>query len=105
MVFDMGTNNNLHNAFDNAFYIVDNTCSFGFNNWIEASHDDKAAENRNCEVSFVMERNYMAVKKLLIENRELPDILANTLLEKTTMLATSIIGAFLVGIFLFLIIK
>ncbi len=87
---DMGTNSDLHNAFDNAFYLVDNTCSFGFNSWIEDSHDDKAAENRNCEVSFVMKRNYMAVKKLLIENRELLDILANALLEKTTLIYSDV---------------
>ena len=49
MVFgetDMGANSDLHNAFDNARYLVDNQCMYGFQNWIEDRFDAFAAEKR-----------------------------------------------------------
>ncbi|WP_033154099.1 AAA family ATPase [Pseudobutyrivibrio ruminis] len=87
---DLGTNRDLHNAFDRASKLVDNYCSYGFHNWIEDGNGDFVAENRNREMIAVMERNYMAVKKMLIENRELLDLLANALLEKTTLIYSDI---------------
>ncbi len=82
---DMGTNADLHNAFHRAKCLVDNKCMFGFQNWIEDDHDAYAAENRNRAVAMVLERNYLEVKKLLVEHRELLDKMASELLIKTTL--------------------
>ena len=87
---DMGANSDLHNAFSRANYLVDNVCMFGFQNWIEDKHDAYAAENRNRAVTMVMEKNYLEVKKLLVEHRELLDAMASELLKKTTLVRTDI---------------
>lgn len=89
-VSDMGANNDLHKAFDHAETLVDDTCSFGFGNWIQDHHDAVAVENRNREMASLVERNYIAVKKLLIENRELLDKFAKALLEKTTLIYSDV---------------
>lgn len=87
---DMGANNDLHMAFDYAEKIVDSTCSFGFNSWIQDKDSDFAAENRNREMVAVMERNYTAVRKLLIENRYLLDTFAEALLKQTTLIYSDV---------------
>lgn len=87
---DMGANNDLHKAFDYAEKIVDYTCSFGFNSWIQDKDSDFAAENRNRDMASIVARNYMAVKKLLIEHRELLDKFAKALLEKTTLIYSDV---------------
>ncbi len=87
---DMGANSDLHNAFSRAKYLVDDVCMFGFQNWIEDRHDAYAAENRNRAVTMVMEKNYLEVKKLLVEHRELLDAMASELLKKTTLVRTDI---------------
>ena len=87
---DMGANADLHNAFHRATCLVDNECMFGFQNWIEDKHDAYAAENRNRTVAFVMEKNYLEVKKLLAENRNLLDRMASELLDKITLVRMDI---------------
>jgi len=93
MVFgetDMGANSDLHNAFRRAKKLVDNQCMFGFQNWIEDMHDAFAAENRNRAVSMVLEKNYLEVKKILADNRELLDAIVGELMEKTTLVISDI---------------
>ena len=87
---DMGTNADLHNAFDRAIQLVDNRCMYGFQNWIEDSSDDHAAENRNRAAAMVLEKNYLEVKRLLAQHRDLLDRMANELLEKTTLIRSDI---------------
>ena len=82
---DMGANADMHNAFRRARILVDNECMFGFQNWIEDDHDAFVAENRNRAVAMVMERNYLEVKKLLVQHRDLLDRMASELLEKITL--------------------
>ena len=86
----MGANGDLHNAFSRARCLVDNECMFGFQNWIEDDHDAYAAENRNRAITMVMERNYLEVKKLLVEHRSLLERMAKELLEKNTLVLTDI---------------
>ncbi len=83
---DLGVNADLHNAFKRAGYLVDNTCMYGFQNWIEDENSDFVGENRNRAMAMVMERNYLEVKRLLAANRELLDRMAAELLQKTTLL-------------------
>jgi cell division protease FtsH len=87
---DMGSNSDLHNAFGRAMQLVDNQCMYGFHNWIEDKHDAFAAENRNRLVAMVLEKNYLDVKKLLVEHRDLLDRIASELLEKTTLIYSDI---------------
>lgn len=87
---DMGANTDLHNAFKNARCLVDNECMYGFHNWIEDEHDVVSAENRNRSMAMVLDKNYLEVKKLLIENRELLDKIAENLVQKTTLIYSDI---------------
>ena len=87
---DMGANSDLHNAFDKAKLMVDNHCMYGFHNWIEDNHAEYVSENRNHAITMVMERNYIEVKKLLVEHRELLDRLAEALLQNVTLVYSDV---------------
>ena len=87
---DMGANADLHNAFKRAKHLVDNHCMYGFQNWIEDIHDDVSAENRNRTVAMLLEKNYLEVKKLLVEHRDLLDRLAAELIDKTTLVYSDV---------------
>ena len=87
---DMGANADLHNAFRRAKRLVDNHCMFGFQNWIEDDNTAFVAENRNRAMAMVLEKNYLEVKKLLIEHRDLLDRMASELMEKTTLVYSDI---------------
>ena len=86
----MGANADLHHAFNRAKHLVDNHCMFGFQNWIEDDNTAVAAENRNRAMAMVLEKNYLEVKKLLVEHRELLDRMASELMEKTTLVYSDI---------------
>lgn len=87
---DTGANSDLHNAFDNAGCLVDNFCAYGFHNWLQDRNNDYSAENRNRAMSMLLEMNYMAVKKLIIENRQKLDRIAEELMSKTTLIHADI---------------
>lgn len=87
---DMGANVDLHNAFRRTKHMVDNQCMYGFQNWIEDTHDDFEAENRNRTIAVIMEKNYLEAKKLLAANRELLDRMAEELMQKTTLIYSDI---------------
>ncbi len=87
---DMGANADLHNAFSRAKHLVDNHCMFGFQNWIEDDNTAFAAENRNRAMTMVLEKNYLEVKKLLVEHRDLLDRMAMELIDKTTLVYSDI---------------
>lgn len=82
---DLGANNDIHNAFDRACRIVDNYCTYGFQNWIEDGVHSFSGENRNRAMAMVIERNYLEVKCLLVKNRGLLDLMAEELVKKTTL--------------------
>ncbi|MBE5847741.1 MAG: AAA family ATPase [Lachnospiraceae bacterium] len=83
---DMGANADLHNAFNKAVELVDNMCMYGFDNWIQDKYSSSfSAENRNRAMAMVLEKNYLEVKKLLVENRELLDKIADALIRNTTL--------------------
>jgi len=87
---DMGANADLHNAFRRAKHLVDNRCMFGFQNWIEDDNTAFAAENRNRAMAMVLEKNYLEVKKLLVEHRDLLDRMAMELIDKTTLVYSDV---------------
>ena len=59
-------------------------------NWIEDDNSAVAAENRNRAMAMVLEKNYLEVKKLLVEHRDLLDRLAAELMEKTTLVYSDV---------------
>ena len=87
---DDGANSDLHNAFDNAKGLVDNLCAYGFQNWIEDRDNDYSAENRNRTMAMILERNYIEVKKIIVENRQLLEKIVDELLAKTTLIHADI---------------
>lgn len=87
---DMGANADLHNAFRRAKHLVDNHCIFGFQNWIEDDNTAFAAENRNRAMAMVLEKNYLEVKKLLVDHRDLLDRMAMELIDKTTLVYSDV---------------
>ncbi|MCR4933568.1 MAG: AAA family ATPase [Lachnospiraceae bacterium] len=87
---DMGANADLHNAFKRAKHLIDNQCMFGFQSWIEDENSVVAAENRNRAMAMLLEKNYLEVKKMLVEHRELLDRMAAELVEKTTLLYSDV---------------
>jgi cell division protease FtsH len=87
---DDGANSDLHNAFDNAKGLVDNLCAYGFQNWIEDQDVDFVAENRNRTMAMILERNYMEVKKIIVNHRQLLEKIVEELLEKTTLIHSDV---------------
>lgn len=87
---DDGANSDLQNAFDNAKGLVDNLCAYGFHNWIEDHDNDYSAENRNRTMAMILERNYIEVKKIIVENRQLLEKIVDELLAKTTLIHADI---------------
>ena len=82
---DMGTNGDLHHAFNKAEELVDRRCMYGFSNWIHDQDSSFSAENRNRVMAMVLEKNFLEVKRILAENRELLDRIADELIQKTTL--------------------
>ena len=87
---DMGTNSDIHHAFDKAERLVDHRCMYGFDSWIQDENTSFAAENRNRAMAMVLEKNYLEVKKLLVENRELLDRIADALVKNTTLIYSDV---------------
>ncbi len=87
---DDGANSDLHNAFDKAKGLADNLCAYGFQNWIEDRDNVYAAENRNRTMAMIIERNYIEVKKIIVENRKLLERIVDELLAKTTLIHADI---------------
>lgn len=82
---DMGANSDIHNAFDKAERLVDYRCMYGFDSWIQDNNTSFASENRNRAMAMMLEKNYLEVKKLLVENRQLLDRIAEALVTKMTL--------------------
>ena len=87
---DEGCNSDLHNAFSNASILADNLCVYGFHNWIEDSNTSFVAENRNRSMTMILERNYLEVKKIIVENRDLLEELVTELMNKRTLISSDV---------------
>ena len=80
---DVGSNSDLHRAFDLAVRFVDEYCSTGFDSWIQDHHASHSVrEKRDAKMAFELEKYYQTAKKILIDNREFLDKLARALMNK-----------------------
>ena len=84
---DVGCNDDLHRAYDIVTRFVDNYCAFGFNSWegITSESSEELKSKKETLVSFEMEKYYQKVKKILIDNREFLDKLAERLMKDKLM--------------------
>ena len=80
---DVGANNDLHRAFDICVRFVDDYCSNGFDRWLQGrEYSNGAVERRDMQMAIEMENFYKKAKKILIDNREFLDKLAQALMNK-----------------------
>ena len=90
-VVDTGARDDLHRAFDIAIRFVDNYCSYGFDSWEQSRNTSSAVmERKEMRTFSEMERLYNKAKKLLVENREFLDAVANALIEKEVLTSSDI---------------
>lgn len=88
---DVGVTSDLHKAFDIVERFVDNYCSNGFDRWIQgrdSSVSNELLARRDMQMTVEMERFYMEAKRILVENREKLQLIANTLMSEKTIAGT-----------------
>ncbi len=82
---DVGCNDDLERAYAIVGRFIDTYCSYGFHNWEGIPEHDSSEELKNKKetlVSFEMEKYYQKVKRILIENRNFLDKLAERLMKE-----------------------
>lgn len=80
---DVGANSDLHRAFDICERFVDDYCSNGFDRWIQSYNaSNELKERQAMQLAHEMENFYKKAKKILVQNREFLDKLANALMNK-----------------------
>ncbi len=92
-ITDTGVMNDINNAYLDAHTLIGNYASLGFYNLCSNSrtmNDIMACYRENIAISFLLEKEYMEVKKILAEHRELVDKIVNALMEKTTLVYSEI---------------
>lgn len=88
---DVGANSDLHRAFDIVERFVDDYCSNGFDRWIQNHNPSQGLlERQSSQISFEMENFYKKAKKILIDNREFLDKLAQALMNKDVLTSVEI---------------
>ena len=88
---DVGANSDLHRAFDIVERFVDDYCSNGFDRWIQNHNPSQGLlERQSAQISFEMENFYKKAKKILIDNREFLDKLAQALMNKDVLTSVEI---------------
>ena len=83
---DVGANSDIHRALEISARFVDNYCGYGFDKfeYQNNSSNDLLSRKEN-QIFTELEKYYQEVKKIIIDNREFLDKLANALIEKETL--------------------
>ena len=82
---DVGCNSDLCTAYDIVAHLVDDYCVYGFDTFEMHNCSDELLKNKEHKIAMEMERFYQSAKRLLIDNRELLHLVADSLLEKKTL--------------------
>ncbi len=88
---DVGANSDLVRAFDIVELFADHYCSNGFDRWVQGSMSSASNElkaRKEMQMTVEMERFYMEAKRILVENREKLQLIANTLMSEKTIAGT-----------------
>ena len=88
---DVGANNDLRRAFDIVERFVDNYCSNDFSRWIQDGYASEGTrERRDTQMASEMTYFYQKAKKILMDNREFLDKLAQALINKDVLTSVEI---------------
>ena len=81
---DVGSNSDLHRAYDIVCRFVDDYCMLDFDSWIIDRNEtsQKVKENKSNNINKLIDSYYREVKDMLIKNRNKLDALANELKNK-----------------------
>ena len=83
---DMGTNKDLHMAYDQLRALLDNVASYDFSSWCHGSETSNQIYDRlDAVTGGEMSRYYMMTKMILSENKAFLEKLINELIEKKTL--------------------
>lgn len=90
-IVDPGVGADLQRAFAIVARFVDNYCSFGFDQFVFAREaSDGLLDRRDTRVAAELERYYVQVKKLLLENKDKLIALSERLVEEKTLLGDQV---------------
>lgn len=91
-ITDVGCNSDIHRAFGIVQRFIDDYCTYGFNMFEGISHKEPEylEQTRYTVISYEIERFYQEAKRIIIENRDYLDALANKLFEKKVLLSKEI---------------
>ena len=81
---DVGCSRDLDRAYRIATRFVDDYCAYGFTSWEGITHGSSTELKNRKEtlVSYEIQKYYLKAKRVLIENREFLDLIANDLMNK-----------------------
>lgn len=83
---DVGANSDIHRAIDITERFVDHYCGFGFDKFeFQDKSSNDLLSRKELQVFTELEKYYQETKKMLIDNREFLDKVANQLVEKETL--------------------
>lgn len=83
---DVGANSDIHRALDITERFVDHYCGFGFDKFeFQNNTSNDLLSRRETQIFTELEKYYQEVKKMLIDNREFLDKVAEKLVEKETL--------------------
>lgn len=83
---DVGVSSDMRRAFDIASRFVEDYCSNSFDRWIQGREfSNGVVERRDMQLAVEMENFYSKAKKILIDNREFLDKLAQALMNKDVL--------------------
>ena len=87
---DVGCNSDLQDAYRYVDMIVDNFVSYGFDKFERPKVSNELYVRKENSIYQELEKYYQEAKKILMENREFLDRVADELLKKKTLLYTDI---------------
>ena len=88
---DVGSNSDLHRAFRIVERFVDNYCSYGFDKFVLSRESSNEVKNRKeLQIYSEMDRYYAKAKKIIVDNLEFLNKLAQELIAKETLVARDI---------------
>lgn len=90
---DVGSNSDLHRAYDIAERFVDNYCMLDFNSWIRRvdEQSEKVKQTKDRNINMLIQKYYIQAKEVLIQNRSKLDSLANSLKKKKILFKDEIL--------------
>ena len=89
-LIDVGSNNDMHRAFDIVERFVDHYCAYGFDKFERNNSSETLIEKKETYVHSELDRYYKQVKQMIAENMTLLDRIADALVEKKTITGTDI---------------